>query len=201
MADVTGPISSLPGTGHKLPAYMMCDDHPDRPAVKRIQGETDSYGSEMIDMCQECYDEYLAQREALGNGSHLGFCPSRACSGTKQQVPLFAYRDPDEGMYGPVYWYCADCRRSIREAYLDDERGDNAHVIPFDDGDYTDDRDDFDDEVGAPELFGFLYRGTSKIMMDRYQRNYVQLSLRDARKFLRKHKGKMRGHRLTMFRF
>src|SRR3954463_12051043 len=54
MADVTGPISTLPGTGHHLPDGTMCDQHPDRPAVARIQGETDSFGCEMNDLCQEC---------------------------------------------------------------------------------------------------------------------------------------------------
>ena len=48
MADVTGPISSLPGSGHSVPDGAMCDEHPDRPAVARVQGETDSFGCEMI---------------------------------------------------------------------------------------------------------------------------------------------------------
>lgn len=43
MGDVTGPISTLPGHRHKLPSGATCDDHPDRPAVARIQGETDSF--------------------------------------------------------------------------------------------------------------------------------------------------------------
>lgn len=42
----------------------MCDDHPDRPATHRVQGETDSFGCEYIDWCQECHDKYLAEREA-----------------------------------------------------------------------------------------------------------------------------------------
>ncbi len=41
MAEVTGPISSLPGAYHSLPKGTMCDEHPDRPAVARVQGETD----------------------------------------------------------------------------------------------------------------------------------------------------------------
>lgn len=57
MGDVTGPVSTLPGAGHALPAGTMCDDHPDRPAVARIQGETDSFGSELWDLCEECRDE------------------------------------------------------------------------------------------------------------------------------------------------
>ena len=34
---------------------VMCDEHPDRTAVKRIQ--TDSLGCETNDVCQECYDD------------------------------------------------------------------------------------------------------------------------------------------------
>jgi hypothetical protein len=53
MADVTGPISTLPGAVHRVPEGATCDEHPDRPAVLRVQGETDSFGSETIDYCQE----------------------------------------------------------------------------------------------------------------------------------------------------
>ena len=50
MAEVTGPISTLPGARHALPAGTMCDEHPDRPAVARVQGETDSFGCELNDL-------------------------------------------------------------------------------------------------------------------------------------------------------
>ena len=40
MADVTGPISTLSGAHHPVPNGQMCDDHEDRPAIARIQGET-----------------------------------------------------------------------------------------------------------------------------------------------------------------
>jgi hypothetical protein len=35
----------------------MCDDHPDRPAVVRIQGEAEAFGAKMLDVCQECLDD------------------------------------------------------------------------------------------------------------------------------------------------
>ena len=58
MADVTGRISTLPGSGHKVPDGTMCDNHPDRLATHRVQGETDSFGSEMNDMCDaELYQD------------------------------------------------------------------------------------------------------------------------------------------------
>ena len=60
MADVTGPISSLPGKRHELPKGAKCDEHPERDAVARVQGETDSMGCEMLDLCQECLDDLRA---------------------------------------------------------------------------------------------------------------------------------------------
>ncbi len=72
MADVTGPISTLPGASHAVPEGTMCDEHPDRPAVARIQGETDSMGCEMIDACAECVVEI--RNEGLGQTVCTGDC-------------------------------------------------------------------------------------------------------------------------------
>lgn len=59
MADVIdGYPRTRSGSKHRLPAGATCDQHPDRPAVARIQGETDSFGCELCDMCAECYEEY-----------------------------------------------------------------------------------------------------------------------------------------------
>lgn len=108
MADVTGPISSLPGSGHDCPDGMMCDDHPDRPAVVRLQGETDSFGSEMHDLCQECLDAY---REEMKNADHSG-----TCEWCKQHKPhLRPQRDYEEGMAGRVYEVCDDCIKRVND--------------------------------------------------------------------------------------
>lgn len=126
MAEVTGPISSLPGSGHALPEGAPCDDHPDRPAVARIQGETDSFGSEMNDMCQECLDAY---REEMKNADWSG-----TCDWCKTHKPhLRPRRDYEEGMAGRVYDVCDDCIK--RE---NDELEKEA-------GTYFDDCGDFDD--------------------------------------------------------
>jgi hypothetical protein len=101
MADVTGPTSTLPGAHHKVPAGAMCDYHPDRPAVRRVQGETDSFGSEMIDWCEECYKQYLEHKEQ----DSIGICYH--CKGL---TPLFPWRDYEEGSCGPVYHLCAPCK-------------------------------------------------------------------------------------------
>jgi hypothetical protein len=105
MADVTGPISTLPGTGFDVPDGTMCDEHPDRPAVARVQGETDSFGSEMHDMCAEC----LAADRAWA-------CSEEARSGRcdwckKDATDLADTRDYEEGMAGPVYRVCRSCRK------------------------------------------------------------------------------------------
>lgn len=102
MADVTSAISSLPGSGHAVPKGMTCDCHPTRPAVARIQGETDSFGCEMIDMCQECLTSH---KEEVKNRDTSGVCDW--CKTHKPK--LFSRRDIDEGMYGPVYDVCRDC--------------------------------------------------------------------------------------------
>ena len=116
MGDVTGPISSLPGSRHDLPEKAPCDFHPDRPAVARVQGETDSFGCEMNDLCEECLREdrkYARSPEA--STGRCDWCKSEATS-------LRDTRDYEEGMCGPVYRVCAVCRSRRDEAdqaYLD----------------------------------------------------------------------------------
>lgn len=103
MADVTGPISSLPGARHTPPEGTMCDEHPDRPAVTRLQGETDSFGCEMHDLCWECLKaEYEFRKTAP---PHIGKCDWCKTPGVK----LRPRRDMDEGMSGRVYDVCTPC--------------------------------------------------------------------------------------------
>lgn len=102
MADVTGPISTLPGARHVVPAGTTCDEHPDRPAVARVQGETDSFGSEMIDMCAECLAAERAYAAAADTSGRCDWCKSDA-------PKLRPRRDYDEGMRGPVYFVCDGC--------------------------------------------------------------------------------------------
>ena len=99
-----GRVSSMPGSFHSFPDGTVCDEHPDRPAVQRIQGETDSFGCEYFCVCQECLDAFRAERKALQGGSHLGPCSCGASC-----VPLFARRDYDEGSAGPLYYKCRSC--------------------------------------------------------------------------------------------
>ena len=77
----------------------MCDTHPDRPATVRLQGETDSFGSEMVDLCDECAEK------AKEEPAYIGTC--EWCKGT--DVALKPRRDYDEGMAGRVYYVCQAC--------------------------------------------------------------------------------------------
>ena len=116
MADITGPISSLPGTRHALPAGTMCDDHPERPAVARIQGETDSFGCELNDCCQECVDEIRQYaRSAEARSGQCDWCKLEA-------TDLRNRRDYDEGMSGPVYRVCGPCVQRQNERLAEEAR-------------------------------------------------------------------------------
>jgi hypothetical protein len=108
MAEVIGPTSRLPGHGWDFPDGTMCDNHPDRQAVARIQGETDSFGAELFDMCDDCLAAY---RKEIAEADHSG-----ACDWCKQNKPrLRPRRDYEEGMAGRVYEVCDDCIRRENE--------------------------------------------------------------------------------------
>lgn len=102
MADVTGPISSLPGAFHAVPKEMKCDEHPNYTAYYRVQGETDSFGCEMIDMCAICYTKHQKEKK---EADHSGFCDWCKC-GSSYVRPR---RDFEEGSCGRVYMVCTPC--------------------------------------------------------------------------------------------
>lgn len=119
MSDTTGPISTLAGARHKLPDGTMCDDHPTVPAVARVQGETDSFGSELHDLCAEC----VAELQKHANDDRCGTC--EWCK--SQANDLRDRRDYDEGMCGRVYRVCGACVKQANQraqeeldAYTDD---------------------------------------------------------------------------------
>jgi hypothetical protein len=106
MADTTGPISTLPGSIHSVPKGVMCDTegHEKTPATRRVQGETDSFGSEMNDMCEECYRVFCLTRETEDTSGRCDWCGGHS---TERK----STRDYDEGMSGPVYMVCKGCRQ------------------------------------------------------------------------------------------
>jgi hypothetical protein len=136
MADVTGPISTLPGAVSQPASTQMCDTHDDRPAYRRVQGETDSFGSEMHDMCEECYENYRKEMEIHRAEAATGVCDWCKAHATD----LRNRRDYDEGMSGPVYRVCGACARRDNEAA-------QAELDDYYDDDYDDYDDDSDDDA------------------------------------------------------
>lgn len=115
MADVSnGPVSSLPGQLFSAPVGTKCDEHPERDAVRRIQGETDSFGCEYYDMCQECLDEH--DRESC-EADYSGKCDW--CH--KQANHLSPHRDIEEGSYGRVYEVCKPCIDAERQRWEEED--------------------------------------------------------------------------------
>lgn len=201
MASVTGPISSLPGQTFAPGSQDVCDTHLDRKATHRVQGETDSYGSEMHDMCDECYAEYKDEKAKLGGGVFMGHCD---CSPTVEQ-PMFAWRDYDEGMAGPVHYNCKACKTRIvtqmNEAAAEELEAYGCFDFGEDCYDSPDDFGDLDDEPPlAPSVFGFRFAHTHNLLSDRTGLT-LQFSLRDAENFLRRSKGRVRGRRVILVPF
>lgn len=113
MGDVTGPISTLPGSVHVAGSDRMCDHHPDRAAVVRIQGETDSFGCEMHDLCAACAKAF---REPVDTSGACDWCHNLAPKRSNT-------RDYEEGLSGRVYQVCAGCLKRQQDeinAELDD---------------------------------------------------------------------------------
>lgn len=115
MADISnGPVSTLPRSVQETPLKAKCDEHPDRDAVKRIQGETDSFGCEYLDMCQECYQAHIEESK---NHDHSG-----CCDWCKQHSDrLYAHRNIEEGNYGRVYQVCSPCIDKERQAWREED--------------------------------------------------------------------------------
>lgn len=89
-----------------------CDEHPEVDAVKRICTESDSFGSEYANLCQACVEEHeQAIKEKESDPSQWARCK---CG--NEEPRLISYRDPDEGMHGPVYEHCSKCHEKMNAA-------------------------------------------------------------------------------------
>lgn len=111
-----GPVSTLPGAFSHTD--RMCDDHPRRKAVKRVQGETDSMGCEYFHACEECFGKL---KYPLRTSGHCSWCKTPSDD-------LRNRRDPDEGPAGPVYRVCGPCivkdNKSFAEEFADSQEND-----------------------------------------------------------------------------
>lgn len=88
----------------------MCDEHPDRPATRRIQGETDSFGAEFHDLCADCATAFFTRIAAERERPHrCDWCKAMA-------TDTRPHRDFEEGFYGPVYIVCAACQARESES-------------------------------------------------------------------------------------
>lgn len=132
----SGPVSSMPGSSHAFPEGSVCDDHADRPAVARIQGETDSFGCEYVLMCAECRDAFWAFRDQERQvEKYCDWCRT-------MQKSVVPHRDMDEGSAGPLYNVCSKCiAKETEEAYAELE---SLESQGFDDPDPDRDFDDSD---------------------------------------------------------
>lgn len=107
-------FGNMPGDVSRQSAYDTehCDEHPDRKALFRLTGETDSMGSEFHYQCQECNDRH---KEAVKNAPPtIGTC--EWCN--TQDTKLDFHRDWEEGTSGPVYQLCKSCiGKNIKASY------------------------------------------------------------------------------------
>lgn len=128
-----------------------CQFHPNIKAVIRICSESDSFGSEYYNLCAVCNTQRLYDEERKRND------PDRweQCRCGNREPHLITYRDPDEGMHGPVYEHCSKCHERmndrIREEleyerqYADDDDYDGYDPGPDDDG-----MDDYEEPEPCP---------------------------------------------------
>lgn len=155
MAEVIGSCSTLPGALHSIPKGTRCDTHPGRPAAHRVQGETDSFGAELNDMCLECYEEHKVAMAAYRAEHACGACEWCGCGATD----LRDRRDFEEGMSGRVYRVCGACVKRqndelAEEASEHDDCDCEFELDSMHDGDDSTDDDYLFDEplVEGPEL-------------------------------------------------
>lgn len=103
-------MRNLPGEVSKPDHGATCDYHPDIAATVRVQGETDSFGAEYIHMCTACKQDHDAYRDRLGGAVYESICQHSQC---RASAPVFPVRDFEEGVNGPVYYYCRPCKAAF----------------------------------------------------------------------------------------
>lgn len=120
MADlIQGSCQSPPGTVHRLPPGARCDHHAERYATTRLQGETDANGvTPLHDLCPECRDLFSASLVSTS----MPVCD--ICNQPK--ADLQRWRDPEDGVAGPVYDACTSCREGTARFHRGITEADDA---------------------------------------------------------------------------
>ena len=115
MAAVIGPNNYTPGQILKAVPGVMCDDHPEVVSVCRMVGETDSFGSEISDLCQTCFDTHLKQQanrsERPQEWSHCEDCKN-ASNDVRQR------RSYDESV---LRYRCNACQKAHFDYFVDED--------------------------------------------------------------------------------
>lgn len=115
MAHVTGSFdtTTLPGSVRGVPAGQTCDDC-GKPATRCLQGETDSFGAEWADLCDDCYAIERERRRKDRAGD---------CDWCKQHTDALIWtRNYDEGMHGSTYRVCKSCYNKQQRALKEELR-------------------------------------------------------------------------------
>ena len=100
-----------------------CYTHHDVDATHRICSESDSFGSEYVNLCEQCWDAHLAHKEKVKSDESLW----ETCKCGNREPRMISYRDYEEGMHGSVYEHCSKCHAKMNariaeeEAYYDDD--------------------------------------------------------------------------------
>ena len=95
----------------------FCYTHHDVKATHRICSEADSFGAEYWNMCDQCWDERQKAIKAKNEDPEQW----DSCRKCRKKVPrLSSYRDPGEGMHGPVYEACPDCVSKFWKRYQEE---------------------------------------------------------------------------------
>lgn len=110
---------ALPGQWHPLDRAeqgMPCEDC-DELASTKMCGETDSFGSEWFYYCAQHAEVEKAKQVVAREENRETYRPCDWCK--LEKLNVVPHRDFEEGLSGPVYEVCEECR--IKEAEQFDE--------------------------------------------------------------------------------
>lgn len=146
-------MASLPGQFVGVDADewgTKCYTHPERDATHRLCTESDSFGSEYENMCDECHEDYKKAKAAREEDPEQW----ETCKCGNREPHLIHYRDMDEGMHGPVYEHCSVCHEKWNQRIADEYAfydRDDDYDDDYGDDPYHDDSEPEPDPRDAPD--------------------------------------------------